>query len=108
MKNFVLGLAAISMLAACGSADDSRQVLLDSCIADGEVGKETCTCVIDAMDEHLDDKQMATIAEAVKSGEDDDAAMEELMSDMDESDAMAMGMAMLPCMTKEMEGLMGE
>lgn len=46
------GLALATALAGCGGAKDSRDQLVDTCIAEGEV-PETCACIVDTMEAKL-------------------------------------------------------
>lgn len=97
MKKIILAAAAVSLLAGCGGSIDARQVLLDSCVADGEVDAKGCACMVDAMDSNLDDAQMTTLAETIQAGGDDEEAMGKMMENLGEEKAMALGMSMMPC-----------
>ncbi len=108
MRNLILALAATSILAACGSKEDPRKVLVDSCMAEAEgATQEGCDCVTDAMVDNLNEDEMAQVVKAIKGGGDTDAFMEDfmgkLMTDPERQEAgMAMGTAMMSCMM-EME-----
>jgi hypothetical protein len=46
------GLVFAGALAGCGGSKDSHELLVRTCIAEGEV-PETCSCIVDAMETKL-------------------------------------------------------
>lgn len=108
MKKFILAISAVTLLAACGSKEDPRQVLIDECMSEPEATTELCSCMSDAMVDNLDKDDVSKMITAIKSGEDSDAYMEKMMGDLmaDESKvaaASAMGNDVMTCMMAAME-----
>ncbi|NNE57589.1 MAG: hypothetical protein HKN36_05735 [Hellea sp.] len=110
MKKILLAAVTVTFLAACGSKGGGDSALLvDKCVEDGEADKETCVCMVGAMEDNLDKKTFGKLVQAAKDGNDTDAVMEELMGDMSDPEAMEkmmkLGMAVMKCDPSIMEGM---
>ncbi len=65
MKAGIVATIAALMLAGCGLGGPSdRQVLVDSCVADGEA-EATCACITTAMEKNLSPELFKKTAQAV-------------------------------------------
>lgn len=108
MKKIILAVTAMSLLAACGSKEDPRQVLIDECMTEPDATAELCSCMSDAMVDNLEKSDVDKMVAALKSGEDSDAYMENMMGELmaDEAKAagaMAAGTGVMTCMMETME-----
>lgn len=82
MKKLFIASAALLALAACGGGGD-RAAIVNSCVDEGGMSKESCECMADSAKENLDGDLYKKFARAVKSGED---ATDKMMEDLPPED----------------------
>ena len=90
MRRFMLGSALALALAACGgAADNTKQALIDTCLADGDGDQAQCTCMAEQAIEVLDPKLVDMLVEASKT-EDSSAFMASRMGELTPNDMQSL------------------
>ena len=82
MRKIVAVTVFTLAVAACGSAGSKEAKLTDLCMKDGGTSKAECECMSKAAVEKLDGKLIDKLIKASEKGDDSDAAMSEMMSNM--------------------------
>ncbi len=93
MKYSVLAAALAFGVAACGGGGgNAKAKLVKACMAEDGSTQSECDCMADAAVEKLDPKLLNLMVKAAESGDDSDAAMSEMMAEL-EPDEMSQFMS---------------
>lgn len=108
MKKLILSVGVLVAAAACGGGGSDKQALFDSCLTEGET-KETCSCMVDAMEENLSPALLKKMATAAKDGSSDPSEMMGELSVEEQGEFMKLIPSIMTCsMPEGMEMPTGE
>ena len=83
MKKLIITTAMVIGLAACSGGGSAKDRYVQACLADGETPEAECVCEAEAAIEALDPKLVSKLIEAREGGENSDAALAEIIGDME-------------------------
>jgi len=103
MKKLILAASFAALLSACGSSDDGRQALIDSCMSEGNgATQEMCECTADAMKDGLKDGTYDKLVAAAKAGKTDPEEMMGDFSEAEQMEFMGAAMGMMKCIPPDL------
>ncbi len=84
MKKLAFVSALAFGLAACGGGGgNAKAKLVKACLAEDGSSESECNCMADAAVEKLDPELLAMVVKAAESGDDSEAAMQEMVGDLE-------------------------
>lgn len=99
-KTLIMGALLMGLAACGGKGGGEKEALLKSCTADGET-KETCSCIVNAMEENLSPALFTKVAKAsADEGKNPEDLLNELSAD-EQGEFMTLIPAMMTCATDD-------